>query len=249
MAQVLQNSVCHTIIAPCYIKPRFPPPPNLASLNPPSQTPRHIVFIGETGSGKSSVINLIANRDRAVVSPDARPCTTHVASYEVSVEGRTYRLWDTPGLNKPSGFRLFRRSSSTKGAITRFLRERRRLGELDLLVLCVRGSRAHEGMSRAYNFFCHGTRQLAAPVVIALTHLERQQPTMEAWWQNNERTLRELGLVFDGHVCITCLSPHNRRWASQQEIWGLISREHPQRPRNTLSDREYLDDSRGCVVC
>lgn len=214
-----------------------------------SQT-RNIVFIGETGSGKSSVINLIAGHDRAVVSPDAAPCTTNFASYEVSIGGRTYRLWDTPGLNEPSGFRFkFRRSSSTKVSIKRFLQERYRREELDLLVLCVRGNRAHEGMSRAYKIFCRATRQFATPVVIALTHLERQQPTMETWWQKNERMLGDLGLVFDGHVCITCLSSHHRRWASQQEVLGLISREYQRRPRSTISDQEYLNDPRGCVVC
>lgn len=210
---------------------------------------RNVVFIGETGSGKSSVINLIAGYDYAAVSPDAAPCTADFASYQVSIEGRTYRMWDTPGLNEPSGFRLFRRSSPTKESIKRFLQERRRREELDLLVLCVRGSRAHEGMSRAYKIFCRATRQLTTPVVIALTHLEREQPTMETWWQKNERMLENLGLVFDGHVCITCQSSHNRRWASQQEIRGLISREYQRRPRSIMSDQKYLDDPKGCVVC
>lgn len=211
--------------------------------------PRNVIFIGETGSGKSSVINLIAGHNYAGVSPDATPCTTTFAPYEVPIEGRTYRLWDTPGLNKASGFRLFGRSNTTRESIKKFLQERRRRGELDLLVFCVGGSRAHEGMARAYKIFCRATRQIATPVVIAITHLERQQPTMDSWWQINERALGNLGLVFDGHACITCLSSHHRGWASQQEIRDLISKEYRQRPQSILSDREYLPADKGCVVC
>jgi predicted GTPase len=219
-----------------------------------SQTPspRNVVFIGETGSGKSSVINLIAGRDHTVVSPDATPCTSNFASYDVSIKGNPYRLWDTPGLNEASGFfKSFRRKTLVTGSLKGFLQEKRRRGELDLLVFCVRGGRAHTAMSRAYTIFCRATRRIAIPVVIAITHLERVQPTMEAWWQNNERELGDLGLLFDGHACLTCLSPHHRRRASQQDICALISTEFPQlrQARSTLSDREYLvDPNNGCVV-
>ena len=216
-----------------------------------SQAPRNVVFIGETGSGKSSIINLIADHSHAVVSPDATPCTNDFAVYDVTIRGRMHRLWDTPGLNVPSGFsRLFRRKTSATRSIRRFLQERRRHGELDLLVFCVRGnSRASDAMAKAYKIFCRATRQVAIPVVIAITHLERAQPTMGAWWQDNERRFGNLGLVFDGHACLTCLSPHHRRWASQQDIRGLISAEYRPRAWSTVSDREYLNDPNSCVVC
>jgi len=220
------------------------------------QKTRHVVFIGETGSGKSSVINLIAGRECATVSPDAMPCTGDFASYEVSMEERTYRLWDTPGLNKPaSGFlnlkSMFgRRATSTTGSLKRFLQERHRHGELDLLVFCVQGGRASEGMSKAYRMFCHATRQIGIPVVIAITRLEKTQPTMDVWWDENEGSLGNLGLIFDGQACITCLLHHHRRWASQQEIRFLISKESQRASsRPGLSDQEYLDDDKGCVVC
>jgi hypothetical protein len=185
------------------------------------------------------------------VSRDATPCTNSFTSYDVSIGGRVYQLWDTPGLPGTSGFRSFGRSSRmTEHSLKLFLQKRRRHEELDLLVLCVRGGRAHKAMSRIYETFCNTSRQIAIPVVIAVTHLERVQPTMEAWWQNNESNLN-LGLLFDGHACLTCLSPHHRRWASQQEICALISAEYPQvrQTWSTPSDREYLDDPNGCTIC
>lgn len=207
---------------------------------------RHVVFIGETGSGKSSVINLFADRECAATSSDATPCTRDFVPCDVSVDGITYRLWDTPGLNEAS-IGLFRRSTKIN-SLKRFLRERYHSGELDLLVFCVRGSRASEGMSRTYKIFGHATRQFAIPVVVAITHLERKQPTMDAWWQDNERTLMNLGLAFDGHACLTCLPAHHRRWASQQDIRFLISADYQKGPVSLASDAEYLRDSR-CVIC
>lgn len=139
--------------------------------------------------------------------------------------------------------------------LKRFLRERHSLGELDLLVFCVRGGRAHEGMSRVYKILGRPTRQIAIPVVIAITHLERQQPVMDVWWQGNERRLGELGLIFDGYACLTCLPSNHRRWASQQDIRVLISGEYRIRlgAKSISSNliREYLNDSNnsGCVVC
>lgn len=133
-------------------------------------------------------------------------------------------------------------------SLKRFLRERHRLRELDLLVFCVRGGRAHEGMSRVYKIFGKATRRIAIPVVIVITHLEKRQPTMDAWWQDNEKKLGELGLVFDGHACVTCLPSNHRRWASQQDIRFLISTEY-RRAQSISSAQEYLMDNRNCVVC
>ena len=192
------------------------------------------------------------------MSPDATPCTSTFASYEVSIGGETYRLWDTPGLAETSGFQLFRQSArAAEDSVKRFLQERRRREELDLLVLCVRAlgeGKTIEKMSRIYKIFCSASRQMAIPVVIAVTHLERAQPSMEAWWQINARQWGNLGLLFDGHACLTCLSPHHRRWASQQDICALISAEYPQLQRtgSTLGtiEQEYLDDpNRGCTIC
>ncbi|KAF8123323.1 P-loop containing nucleoside triphosphate hydrolase protein, partial [Boletus edulis] len=209
----------------------------------------NVIFIGETGSGKSSTINLIIGHDHAAVSTDGRPCTSSFTSYEVSYGGRAYRLWDTPGLNDRSSSWSIGRSITTASSLKRFLQVRHRLGELDLLVLCVRGSRATSAMSKTFRVFCRSTSRIA-PVLLAVTHLERAQPTMDAWWQENERRFGDLGLVFEGHACITCLSPHHRRRAAQEEIRYLISNKYRPRVWSTVGEEEYLDDpAKSCTIC
>ncbi|KAF8133179.1 P-loop containing nucleoside triphosphate hydrolase protein [Boletus edulis] len=213
---------------------------------------RHVIFMGETGSGKSSIINLFADHNHAAVSPDSRPCTSHFVSYEVSVEARTYRLWDTPGLTVTAGSRLLGRFTQTaESSLERFLQKRLDFRELDLFVLCMRGGRVSTETSRIYKMLCRTNRQKAIPVVVAVTHLEEVNPTMDTWWHSHERELARRGMVFDGHACLTCLSPHELRGASQQAIRRLISSEYQPRALSALAKEDYLNDPsrRSCTIC
>ncbi|KAF8123363.1 hypothetical protein EV363DRAFT_1180220, partial [Boletus edulis] len=210
----------------------------------------HVIFMGETGSGKSSLIGMIADNNHALVSPDGRPRTSPFVSYDVSIEGRTYRLWDSPGFTKASQSWLLRRfNQATESSLQLFLQERHRRGQLDLFVLCMRGNRTPAEMSKIYDIFRRTNRHTTIPVVVAVTHLEKVKPTMDAWWQNHKRELADRGVVFDGHACLTCLSPHRLRDASQQAIRRLISTEY--QPR-ALPERggEVLDDpGKSCTIC
>ncbi|KAF8123359.1 P-loop containing nucleoside triphosphate hydrolase protein, partial [Boletus edulis] len=213
---------------------------------------RHIIFMGETGSGKSSIINLITGDNRAAVSNDSMPCTSHFVSYEVSVEGRTYRLWDTPGLTEASTSGLFRRLQVTQVpeySLESFLRERHRRGELGLFVLCM-GNKISAEMIRIYEIFCRTNRQTAIPVVIAVTRLEKVKPNMDSWWPSNEKALGKWGMEFDGHACLTCLSPHRLRGDSQQAIRRLITSEYEPRAQPALGKEESQDDpGKSCMIC
>ncbi|KIK99092.1 hypothetical protein PAXRUDRAFT_30732 [Paxillus rubicundulus Ve08.2h10] len=206
--------------------------------------PRNVVFIGDIGAGKSSIINLIADANLARTSNDAAACTTEIVYYEVTIRDRMYRLWDTPGLNAPSRFRFS--VPAPERALKLFLRKKHLARELDLLVFCVRSGRTHKSMENAYTTFCKTTRQIAAPVVIAVTCLEKMQPAMDTWWVQNGKKLEQKGLVFDGHVCVTCL-PHPRRESARQEIHYLLANDFQWEPSDAGSEG-YLDSSGRCVI-
>ncbi|KAF8840485.1 hypothetical protein BDN67DRAFT_881882, partial [Paxillus ammoniavirescens] len=162
---------------------------------------RNIVFLGDTGVGKSSTINLIAGSSVARTSDDFRVCTIGSACYKTTIGNEAVNLWDTRGLGEEGFFRSLFQGSPARN-LTKFLRERHQKREIDLLVYCIGGSRRNETLVKNYKIFCLTTRRLAAPVAIVVTHLEGEK-NMEDWWERNESRLQRLGMEFDDHACIT----------------------------------------------
>lgn len=60
------------------------------------------MIFGETGVGKSSVINLIANQDLAHISNDAVGCTFRSERHPIMLGDISCAIWDTVGLDEGS---------------------------------------------------------------------------------------------------------------------------------------------------
>ena len=201
----------------------------ISGVSVPPQSTKHrrnIVFVGETGAGKSSAINLLLEAGTpASVSNDSQPCTQASAAYETTLNGTNYSLWDTRGLGEGRNFlqAIFRLGRSSEKDLKKFLKERHQRHELDLLVFCVRGARAIVASVDYYNKFCAITRRLAAPVVIVVTQLEKEK-VMEDWWNKNSSVLEDLKMYFDDHVCITTLAGHRRLAESKKRLVELITK-------------------------
>ncbi|KAG1727489.1 P-loop containing nucleoside triphosphate hydrolase protein, partial [Suillus paluster] len=161
-------------------------------------TCRNIVIFGETGVGKSSLINLIAGKDVASTSPDALSCTTEDHAYEVDIRGKTYTLHDTVGLGEGSHGLVPEDVASKK--LKSFLRKISRDGGLHLLVYCVRGSRATRALLRSYKTFAAAVAGMKIPVVLAVTCIDDFSEA-GIWWERNEKILEGFGIQFDAHAC------------------------------------------------
>ncbi|KIJ08349.1 hypothetical protein PAXINDRAFT_172971, partial [Paxillus involutus ATCC 200175] len=112
------------------------------SSSQPRDCPRNIVFFGETGTGKSSIINLIAGSSDTHTSKDTESCIRVSTCYETALRNVAFNLWDTRGLGE--GFFRSLLKGSSQGELKKFLRERHQKREIDFLVYCVRGSRANK---------------------------------------------------------------------------------------------------------
>ena len=58
-------------------------------------------LFGETGSKNSSVVNLLAEKEVSRTSPDIDGCTEACEPYSLFVNGASYTVCDTVGLDEP----------------------------------------------------------------------------------------------------------------------------------------------------
>lgn len=189
-----------------------------------------MVVFGESGVGKSSLINLILESSAAKTSPDADPCTTRNEQYDTLIHGKKFKIWDTPGVNEGSLGVV--RAAIAERSLKQLLRKLLERNELSLLVYCVRASRATQALVRHYRKFCPLVHKSAIPVVIAVTALENSSGDMEGWWQKNAEKLSGFGMTFADHACITTIGDdprdsivvRTRRTDSQQAIRELVFR-------------------------
>ncbi|KAF9444549.1 hypothetical protein P691DRAFT_778179 [Macrolepiota fuliginosa MF-IS2] len=165
-----------------------------------NSAPKNIVIFGETGTGKSSLINMLSDDSVATVSNSALGCTFESASYPVTIHGKDYVLWDTAGLNEGEA------GSIPAGEALHHLRDLvdKLKDGLSLLVYCIRGARYRDIIKVNHDLFKEIICQGEVPIVIVVTGLENEE-NMEDWWVENEKeyTGPPRNMRFEGHACIT----------------------------------------------
>ncbi|KAG8214127.1 hypothetical protein J3R82DRAFT_10890 [Butyriboletus roseoflavus] len=182
-------------------------------------TPNVLIF-GETGVGKSSVINLIAGERLADVSAGASSCTMEATSYDVVLTdnqgvGHHIRLFDTVGLNEPSLSK-----NNYLGAIEKanvLITQLQRTGGIRLLIFCIRGSRITAVMQNNYRLFRDILCQNQVPVAFVITGLENEHP-MENWWNRNAALFAKSNLSCTSHVCVTATRGLDDVYVSQYQL-------------------------------
>jgi predicted GTPase len=182
----------------------------------------HIMLFGETGVGKSSLINLLTGWHAAEVSPNFGACTMDAKEYQFQLGPTIIRLWDTVGLEEPE-----EGPNGYEGAIEKAIQLIRRLnatGGISLFLFCMRGNRITATTQSNYRLFYEVLGKKEVPVALAITHLERER-VMEEWWSRNYETLSEKnGITSAGHACITTLEGHQKCKESREVIQSLLSR-------------------------
>ncbi|KAG1764879.1 P-loop containing nucleoside triphosphate hydrolase protein [Suillus placidus] len=185
-------------------------PPKASSSNHERQTrprKRNIVIFGESGSGKSSVINAITQTQRAKTSSDATGCTFSYQRYPVDISGQSYVLFDTAGLNEGNISAV--PAAKAEKELKSLLRGLMSPGSdgIGLLVYCVRSTRARQALIRNYNLFYSVICRKKVPIVVVVTGLENEAD-MQAWWHTNAKEFKIRGMHFQDHACVTTLHKH-----------------------------------------
>ncbi|KAG2738227.1 kinase-like protein [Suillus brevipes Sb2] len=111
--------------------------------------PLNVLLFGETGVGKSSIINLIMGRDVAQTSPDAETCTLKHTPYEVNLGDRRFKLWEVSSIESMGFFRALFAKWRLKKSFKKLYKD----DGVYLLLYCMRGSRAQTALIKDYKFF------------------------------------------------------------------------------------------------
>ncbi|KIK33064.1 hypothetical protein CY34DRAFT_813857 [Suillus luteus UH-Slu-Lm8-n1] len=182
----------------------------------------NVLLFGETGVGKSAIINLIMGRDVAQMSPDAASYILQHTPDEVNLGDRSFKLWEVSSIESMDFFR----ASFTKRLLKKSYKK---LYEDDGVYLLL----DQRALIRDYKFFTDVVGSSVAggvPVAAVVTNLEDYPKDMDGWWTKNKDNLESLGMRFTAHACITSmpddpnasLARRARRHRSEQVIRTLI---------------------------
>ncbi|KAG6908872.1 hypothetical protein DXG01_002946 [Tephrocybe rancida] len=194
---------------------------SITNTTTPSTVPNILIF-GETGVGKSSIINMLAREPVAKVSSDAVGQTFGNVPHPIEFNGTQIVAWDTAGLNESEYGTVHPEKAIDN---LRCLAEKLD-GRINLLVYCIKASRFRQIWKINYDIFVSGFCQGKVPVVLIVTGCEDEVPDMEDWWTRNASVFSTYGLGFDGHACITVTKGRE-----------LMSGEH-------MFDKEYKESER-----
>jgi hypothetical protein len=192
----------------------------------PSTHPRtvNVVLFGETGVGKSSVINLIARKEVADVSSDVNGLTMQSTRYDIPFDDMSLVIFDTVGLEEPQiGINGYLKSIEKAYELIVKLGA---AGGIHLLLFCMRGGRITATTQSNYRLFSEGLCNTKVPIALVFTGLEREVE-MEDWWTRNKTHILHCGIKSDGHACITAVQDEapgeNRTYMeSQKRIRELL---------------------------
>ncbi|KAI6030289.1 hypothetical protein EDC04DRAFT_87188 [Pisolithus marmoratus] len=179
---------------------------------------RNVVLLGEVGSGKSSIINLIAGDCVAKPSNDANGGTRRIMCYTLNVSpGDTQiNLWDTPGWDGADG-------ESTSQGVNSFLQNLHATEGIHLLLFCMPKGRATKNLLKNYKDIYSERAWCETPTALAITRLERMTPNMHNWWEVNGTSLENQGLQFHAHACVTTVDDiEEAKQVSQNRLRKLV---------------------------
>jgi predicted GTPase len=177
--------------------------PYVPNIDSSSNKHINIVFFGQAGAGKSSLVNLMAEKRVANISSDLRSCTLCWQKYPIQFDGKSYNVFDTVGLEEPQlGIQQY--LDDVENAYM-LIQQLEREGGIDLLLFCMRAGRLTTTLQTNYRLFHEFLCEKKVPVVVVITYLETEANDMDDWWTRNKDTLRERKVHAAGHACITAI--------------------------------------------
>lgn len=187
------------------------------------------MVFGDSGVGKSSLINMLAGKKTAETSNGVLGCTFQSRQYPITVNGERVNIWDTAGLDEGTRGRVSPEIAERN--LSKLLRELRGANGIHLLVYCIRGPSVRKSLARNYTIFYSAICRKKVPIVAVVTGLENEPSSMEDWWTTGEKELVKYKMRFIDHACVTTIDMEKlvgsvferRSIESQQLVRKLIT--------------------------
>ncbi|KAJ8585707.1 hypothetical protein M405DRAFT_772622 [Rhizopogon salebrosus TDB-379] len=193
---------------------------------------KNVVIIGDSGVGKSSLVNMLCPDADARVGNDASACTIEEQIYTCRLGGgQQYKVHDTIGLGEHV-IALFP-APEADGKLKEYLKPYIRSKKLHLMIYCMPGERVGMKQSQQNNY--QKFKEFVGrevPVVLVVTKVDNN---LEGWWERNQRTLQKLGMESEEHACVS------------DTIRFLPSRDHHNKKLYYSESDRAVDESRRAV--
>ncbi|KIJ67565.1 hypothetical protein HYDPIDRAFT_25999 [Hydnomerulius pinastri MD-312] len=191
---------------------------------------RNVVIFGDSGVGKSSLINMLAGHRAAKTSSSVIGCTFQSSHFRININGELFNIWDTAGLDEGTRGRV--PAEQAERNLTKLLRDLGGANGIHLLVYCVRGASVRKALTRNYTIFYSAICRKKVPIVVVVTGLENEPVEMDDWWTKGEKDFARFKMRFDDHACVTTLDSQKvagtpleaRQQHSQEIVRNLISK-------------------------
>lgn len=171
----------------------------------------NIVFAGETGVGKSSLINMLFDLEVSPTSNDVLGVTGRRKRFIAVQDSDVYRQ----AIKELES--LFKELESADG--------------VHLLIFCFRFTEYFtNGLQRVYESVIASIHGIQVPIVAAVTHAEKMKQIPEDWWSATEPQRKQKGLIFADCACVSTLEDEDypptpgRRKKARSDMWRLIGR-------------------------
>ena len=167
----------------------------------------NIILFGESGAGKSSVVNMLStNEYTADTSSGAKGCTFESRNFDIDVGGHPMTIWDTAGLDEGDAGRI----PKSEAAVQLYKLLRKLSDGVSLLMFVMRAPRIKSSVPQNWKLFHEIICQKKVPIIIVITGLENED-NMDEWWWENKGAFQNYEIHPTGFACITAFRGKKNR--------------------------------------
>jgi len=162
----------------------------------------NVIIFGESGVGKSSVVNLIFNKKIAKISNSAIGCTFETTLYKGVNDNVNYNIYDTAGLSESEVGTV--KPDEAVGNLIKLIRSLDK--GVHLLIMVMKQGRINNTIYNNYKIFYEGIFDCKIPLLLVVTHCELDDP-LDKWWLENKGLIKNrFKLKIADCLCITTLN-------------------------------------------